>query len=859
MSGDYNFKAIEEKWRDFWFENRFFEPDIETDAHKMYYLNMFPYPSGEMHVGHGRNWLIGDAYCRYLLMNGYNVLSPMGYDAFGLPAENAAIDRGIHPKMWTLKNIETFRRQFKQWGIVFDWRRELATCDPKYYKWNQWLFIELYKKGLAYRKASQVNWCPDCETVLANEQVVDSECERCGSEVTKKNLTQWFFKITEYAQELLDDLAKLNDWPERVKTMQANWIGRSEGASVKFEVADRQENIEVYTTRPDTLYGATFMVMAPEHPLVQKLTAAECATEVEAYIKAVSVESDVERQRTEREKTGKFIGAYAINPLNNKKIPIWIADYVLLGYGSGAIMAVPAHDTRDFEFAKKFNLEIAPVIKPHGEDIDGATMEAAYSDDGVIIHSDSFNGLPTGKETISKFIDFLQEKGIGKGEINFRLRDWLISRQRYWGTPIPMIHCDKCGIVPTPQSDLPVLLPEVAFLGKKGLAEIETFQDVACPTCNGAAKRDTDTMDTFVDSSWYYLRYISSQNQDKIFDSEAVNRWLPVDQYVGGIEHAILHLLYARFITKAIRDLGLINFSEPFTKLFTQGMITHQAYRCKEHGWISPDEVGGSQLCPKCGEKLFSELAKMSKSKKNVVAPTEIIEKYGTDTERLYTLFMGPPEKEIEWNDEGVRGGYRFLKRVWSFVQKHNAALVNAEIGVIKLDDLDKRDKQLWRVVNEKIDSVTRDFLKFHFNTAVAASMELSNELGDYSNSCATGGQAFNAPLVKQAVETLILLLSPITPFVTEELWRQIGHSSAILKEKWPTVDPAALKKDEVTVVVQVNGKVRLQMSLAANLASDKAVLEQEAVARIKSKINGRPIRKVIVIPGKLVNLVVPN
>ncbi len=857
MSEPYDFQKIEDKWRDFWQENGFFEPDLSKTQDKMYYLNMFPYPSGEMHVGHGRNWLIGDAFSRYLLMNGYNVLNPMGYDAFGLPAENAAIDRGIHPKEWTYKNIESFREQFRQWGVVFDWRRELATCDPLYYRWNQWLFIQLHKKGLAYRKESQVNWCPGCDTVLANEQVVDGACERCHSEVTKKDLTQWFFKITEYAQELLDDLDSLQHWPERVKLMQRNWIGRSEGASIHFPIDGSEDAIEVFTTRPDTIYGATFMVLAPEHPLVEKLTTAEHRDEVKAYLREVSAESDVQRQLTERKKTGKFIGSYCVNPVTGQKIPIWIADYVLMGYGTGAIMAVPGHDQRDFDFARAFGLSIVPVIQPDGESLDGKTMAEAYLGEGVMVNSGEFDGQPAGKGTIRKFIQLLEKKTVGKGEINFRLRDWLISRQRYWGTPIPMIHCEACGAVPVPEDQLPVLLPDVDFLGKKGLAEIPEFYEVDCPKCGSSARRDTDTMDTFVDSSWYFLRYLSSQNKDKIFDSDLVNAWLPVDQYIGGIEHAILHLLYARFITKAMRDMGLINFGEPFTRLFTQGMITHEAYRCKEHGWIPPGDVQDGKTCPQGGETLLTELAKMSKSKKNTISPTEIIDKYGTDTERLYTLFMGPPEKEIQWNDEGVRGGYRFLNRVWALVQKYEDIITAAPNTAIETDKLNQRDKQLWHMVNAKIESVTRDFKAFHFNTSVAAIMELSNELSAYLATCENGKHELNKTLLKKTVETMILLLSPITPFVTEELWRSLGHDGAILQEKWPVADKGALQRDETNIVIQVNGKLRDQMLVPTAVATDKAELEKLALEKVQSRLGGKAVRKVIVVPGKLVNLVV--
>ena len=857
MNEPYNFKKIEEKWRDFWREKKFFEPDLKNTKNKLYYLNMFPYPSGEMHVGHGRNWLIGDAYCRYLIMNGYNVLNPMGYDAFGLPAENAAIDRGIHPKTWTYNNIESFRKQFRQWGVVFDWRRELATCDPGYYKWNQWLFLQFYKKGLAYRKASSVNWCPDCETVLANEQVVDGACERCHSEVTKKDLTQWFFKITDYAQELLDDLDKLEHWPERVKTMQQNWIGRSEGALLTFKLDGFADVLDVFTTRPDTLYGATFMVVAPEHPLVEKLTSAKQKQAVQEYVAKATGESDVFRQKVDREKTGVFTGAYAINPVTNQKIPIWVADYVLLGYGTGAIMAVPGHDERDFEFARKFTLTVVPVIRPENGDLDGDTMENAYVGPGTMINSGPFNGLPAGKETIGKFIRQFEKDGFGKGEINFRLRDWLISRQRYWGTPIPMIHCSKCGIVPVPENELPVELPDVEFLGKKGLAEIPEFYETDCPKCGSACKRDTDTMDTFVDSSWYFMRYLSADNDKKIFDSHLVNTWLPVDQYVGGIEHAILHLLYARFVTKAMRDLGLVNFSEPFTRLFTQGMITHIAYRCKNHGWIPPAKVKKDNLCPECGEKLLKDLAKMSKSKKNTIAPTEIIEAYGTDTERLYTLFMGPPEREIEWNAEGVRGGSRFLNRLWNLVQAHGDSIKTSASFDGNGAKLNKRDKQLWHFMHEKIHSVTKDFKKFHFNTAVAAVMELINEVTDYVKVCDTGVHEKNAPLFKEVVEKLILLVSPITPFIAEELWRQIGHDSAILEQAWPSCDDSALVREEKTIIIQINGKLRADFQVETAQAADKGVLEKRAIELMQERLEGKAVRKVIVVPNKLVNLVV--
>jgi len=856
-SQTYDFKSIEARWRDYWRERGFFKPDLSETSKKFYYLNMFPYPSGEMHVGHGRNWLIGDAICRQLMMKGFNVLNPMGYDAFGLPAENAAIDNKTHPKKWTDKNIKTFRRQFREWGVEFDWDRELATCEPEYYRWNQWFFIKMYEKGLAYRKASLVNWCPGCETVLANEQVVDGKCERCDSVVEKKDLTQWFFKITEYAQELLDDIDKLDNWPERVKTMQRNWIGRSEGASINFAVDGHDESIEVFTTRPDTTFGATFMVMAPEHPLVDKFTTDEYRADVDAYIEKSKAETDIERQHTDREKTGLFTGAYAINPFNNEKIPVWIADYVLMGYGTGAIMAVPFGDQRDFEFARKFELDIVPIIQPEGDAINAASMTEAYeAKEGVMANSGPFDGMPAGQETIRKFIDHLEEKSWGKGEINFRLRDWLISRQRFWGTPIPMIHCDKCGTVPVPEDQLPLELPEVEFLGRKGLAEIPEFYNVDCPGCGGQARRDTDTMDTFVDSSWYYMRYMSPRDNEKIFDTDLVNTWLPVDQYVGGIEHAILHLLYSRFYTKAMRDMGLVNFDEPFARLFTQGMITHKAYRCKNHGWIKVSEVAEGEKCPECGEALKTETHKMSKSKKNVVSPDEIIDHFGADTERLYTLFMGPPDRDIEWTIDGVRGASRFMKRVWNVIDLHLDTVKAGQGQALDTDTFADAEKEMWRKLHQSIQAVTEDFDDFHFNTAVSGLMELTNAIYDYVGSA----EQHNAPLLCQSIEALVKMVSPICPFIGEELWQEVlGHDDSILKASWPEVNTSALQKEEEEVIVQINGKVRARMMVSSNDIQNQSFLEEQALAldRIQEQLGGNPPRKVIIPPGKnMVNIV---
>ena len=858
MAESYDFNRVEQRWRDYWRDEGFFKADIDDASRKFYYLNMFPYPSGEMHVGHGRNWLIGDAICRYRLMQGENVLNPMGYDAFGLPAENAAVDREIHPRDWTYRNIETFRQQFRQWGVEFDWDREIATCDPDYYKWNQWLFIQFFKRGLAHRKAALVNWCPGCETVLANEQVVDAECERCGSAVEKQNLTQWFFKITEYAQELLDDLETLEDWPERVKTMQRNWIGRSEGALIRFPIEGRDDHLDVFSTRPDTIYGATFMVLAPENPLVSELTTSEQEPKVQEYVRQALAESEIQRQQAERPKTGVFTGSYAVNPATDARIPIWVADYVLMGYGTGAIMAVPAHDQRDLDFARGHDLDVVPVVQPEDDDrLDGDAMtEAHEANEGVMVNSGPFNDLPAGPETIGKFIEDFEQRGVGEHQVHYRLRDWLISRQRYWGTPIPMIHCERCGVVPVPEDELPVELPDVEFLGKKGLADIPGFAETVCPECGGEARRDTDTMDTFVDSSWYYLRYLSPDDDAKIFDSTRVNQWLPVDQYVGGVEHAILHLLYARFVTKALRDMGLVSFSEPFKRLFTQGMITHMAYRCREHGWIPPQEIDESETkCPYCSRALAGEIAKMSKSKKNVVSPTEIIDAYGADTERLYTLFMGPPERDIEWTDEGVRGAFRYLNRLWTLIQDHQELIRTTPKAAIDADGLNDRDRQLWRVVNERVQSVTDDIEGFHFNTAVSAVMELTNELSDYLQR--TDARDVHAPLVAQAAETLILLVSPMTPHIAEELWRAVGHEQSVLAHGWPGVDESALERSEMEIVVQINGKVREHLTVPAGIGEDRDELERHALAAVEDRLDGRDVRKVIVIPGKLVNVVV--
>jgi leucyl-tRNA synthetase len=954
----YDPQKIEEKWRDFWRERGFFKAKIHDTRRKFYYLNMFPYPSGKLHAGHGRNYILGDAIVRFLLMRGWNVLNPMGWDAFGLPAENAAIEQGVHPRDWTWQNIREFKRQFRAWGVEYDWDREIATCEPDYYKWTQWLFLKLYEKGLAYRAKGKVNWCPHCEVVLANEQVIGGRCWRCNSPVEKRELEQWYFKITAYAERLLRDLEKL-DWPEHVKKMQENWIGRSEGAEVVFRAEAGQE-IRVFTTRPDTLWGATFLVLAPEHPLVAELTAAECRAEVKAYQEATDRLTEVERTSTEKEKTGVFLGTYAINPVNGERIPIWIADYVLLGYGTGAIMGVPAHDERDFFFALKFGLPVIPVIAhPEGkakayvpagsfprelpkvlasagfspkeengalflefpqEETDRVTdvlkkhlssrgwaavvgkgwqivfaketlnigsvaeerkalIELQNRDPrftskrtvaeilwdvpflrdllfhagfGTMVNSGPLSGTP-GEEAFSRTVEWLSEKGFGKKTVSYKLRDWLISRQRYWGAPIPMIHCPRCGIVPVPEKDLPVRLPEVKRIGKLGLADIPEFIPTTCPRCGGPARRDTDTMDTFVDSSWYYLRYISPKDDARPFDPELVNKWLPVDLYVGGVEHAILHLLYSRFITKFLYDLGLLSFDEPFKRLFTQGMVTYPAYWCPTHHWIPPKEVVEGNRCPKCGAELVVSVVAMSKSKKNVVSPDELIAQYGADTERLYTLFMGPPEKEIEWSEEGVRGCFRFLHRFWNLA----LAIIERAAGVAGEPDpqnFGPKEWEIWGKLHATIKKVTEEFEgRLALNTAVAAIMELVNAVSEYMED-----PKADAQLLWRALRDTILLLSPFTPFICEELWQRLGEGKAILETPWPAYDPKALEGGEVEIPVQINGKVRARLRVPRSLAKDQKALEELVLQSpaVREKLGEMKVVKVIAIPEKLVSLV---
>lgn len=860
---------IEAKWQQYWAEHKLYKTPENTpkntengsqkEAKKFYALSMFPYPSGDLHMGHVRNYTITDVIARVRRMQGYRVLHPMGWDAFGLPAENAAIKRGVPPAEWTLNNIAQMREQLKTLGLSYDWDREVATCLPDYYRWTQWIFLQFFEAGLAYQKEAAVNWDPVDQTVLANEQV-DSEGRswRSGAKVERKLLRQWFFKITAYAEQLLNDLDKLSGWPERVKTMQANWIGKSKGAQVTFKT-EAAGDLVVYTTRPDTLWGATFMVISPEHPSADSLTTSAQADVVKAYQEAAANLSTIDRTAEGREKTGVRTGSYAVNPVNDEKIPVWMADYVMMDYGTGAIMAVPAHDQRDFEFARKFELPVKAVIQPEGKTLNGATMEVAYAGDGVMAHSGPFNGVAAGKgeaQSVQRAIAYLEEKSLGQGTTNYRLRDWLVSRQRYWGAPIPIIHCPTCGTVPVPDQDLPVKLPEnVEFSGKGAspLAKISDWVNVSCPHCNAAAKRETDTMDTFLDSSWYFLRYADANNESDAFSLERVNEWLPVDQYVGGIEHAILHLLYSRFFTKVLRDRKLLNFDEPFERLLTQGMVQAITYKNAEGQFIVPEKIAdlNSPADPVTGELLQVSYEKMSKSKFNGVAPSQVLAKYGADTARMFILFKSPPEKDLEWDDADVEGQFRFLNRVWRAVtefSQSDSVSLTLQINTISQSDLSKEDKTLRRATHTAIKEITEDIEgDYQFNTAVSELMKLSNAINDAPDKTTL---AF-----AESVCTFVLLLAPFAPHIADELWSQMGDGS-VHQQPWPTVDEVALVADEITLVIQIMGKTRGTLQVPAS--TDKAALEtyarQSEVAQ--RYLAGKEIKKVIVVPGKLVNFV---
>ncbi len=811
MSETYSFKKIEKKWQKKWEKQGFFKMDPGSSKPKYYCLMMFPYPSASLHVGHGRNYIIGDVVARYKIMRKLNVLAPMGWDAFGLPAENAAIKSGVHPKASTLNNIKTMKKQLDSWGVGYDWDREIASCLPDYYKWTQWIFLKLYEKGLAYKKKAPVNWCPSCKTVLANEQVVDGGCERCSAEVELRSLEQWFFKITDYAQRLLDDLELLKDWPERVRTMQKNWIGKSEGVEIDFKVSDSSVALSCFTTRVDTIFGATYMVLAAEHPLVEELIkSSDRQNEIKKFINEVKKESVTERVSADVEKKGIFTGKYVINPVNNKKIPLWIANYVLMEYGTGAIMAVPAHDQRDFEFAKKYKLPITVVIDDPKESLKAESMKEAYIEEGVMVNSGQFDGIGS-LESIEKIADYMEAKGIGRRKVHYKLRDWLISRQRYWGAPIPIVYCEKCGTQAVSGKKLPVLLPEkVEFRphGESPLKEVKSFVNTKCPKCGLKATREIDTMDTFVDSSWYFLRYLSPKDKSRAFDRDVVDKWLPVDQYIGGVEHAILHLMYSRFIVKVLYDAGCIGFKEPFARLFTQGMIVKDG-------------------------------AKMSKSKGNVVSPDKLIDKYGADTVRLYTLFIGPPEKDAEWNDRGVEGAWRFLNRVWRLVDGRPSS--------------QNQIPELKRKTHLTIKKVTEDMEEtFHFNTALSAIMELVNDIYK-STECGIR----NTDDEKKAIETTVILLAPFVPHIAEEMWERLGNQKSVFEAEWPSYDERALSQEKITLVIQINGRVRAKVEVSSSASEDEIKSLVLGNATINKWTEGKPPKKFILVKGKLVNLVV--
>jgi len=813
---------IELKWQKFWDESKTFRAVEDTEKQKYYLLEMFPYPSGRIHMGHVRNYSIGDVIGRFKRMRGYNVLHPMGWDAFGMPAENAAIQNKSHPAKWTYENIAYMRGQLKQLGLSYDWDRELATCDVAYYRWEQKIFLEMFSRGLAYKKTSFVNWCPKCETVLANEQVEDGGCWRCDSEVRQKELDQWFFRITDYAEELLEWTHKLPGWPERVLVMQRNWIGKSYGCEIDFPLEGAAGSVRVFTTRQDTVFGATFMSLAPEHPLARELTTADRQAEVDAFVEEVRTTDRTRRTDDDFEKKGVFTGSWCTNPVTGVRMPVYLANFVLMDYGTGAVMAVPTHDQRDFEFARKYSLPLQVVIQPEGVTLDAATMTEAFTEPGILCNSGRFDGQGSedAKEAIA---DYFQGEGLGTKTVNFRLRDWGISRQRYWGNPIPVIYCDVCGVVPVPDRDLPVTLPvDVEFTGEGGspLARQESFVNVTCPVCGIAARRETDTMDTFVQSSWYFLRYCCPDLLDGPLDRAKVDYWMSVNQYIGGIEHAVMHLLYARFFTKVLRDMGHITCDEPFTNLLTQGMV-------------------------------IKDGAKMSKSKGNVVDPDALIRKYGADTARLFSLFAAPPEKDLDWSDQGVDGSFRFLNRVWKLV--HDKLQVAGTAGRIDLSALTAEERTLRRSVHKTIRKVTEDLEeRFHFNTAIAAVMELLNTLQSTELSTPQYGA-----VMKEALDTMVLLLAPFVPHMSEELWQRLGHTGLLSSTPWPDYDRTAVVDEEVLVVVQVNGKLRSKITLPAGTGEEELKAKALADEKVQPFLEGVQVRKVICVPGKLVNIVV--
>ena len=859
MEDKYKPQKLEKKWQKIWEDKGIFKVTEDAGKKKYYLLEMFPYPSGKIHIGHVRNYTIGDVVARYKRMNGYNVLHPMGWDSFGMPAENAAIAHGIHPATWTNENISYMKKQLKEMGFSYDWDRELSTCEPEYYRWEQLFFLWMYEKGLAYKKSSIVNWCTNCQTVLANEQVEAGQCWRCSTEVEEKYLDQWFFRITDYVEELLNYCDKLPGWPERVITMQKNWIGKSFGCDILFPMADGNGMIQVFTTRQDTVYGATFMLIAAELPLVMDLVKGKpIEHEVREFVEKVKKQDKLMRTSEYYEKEGIFLDAYCLNPLTKKKMPIFATNFVVAEYGSGCVMAVPSHDQRDFEFAKKFNLPLIVVIQPHNKPLNVNTMMEAYVGEGMLVNSGQFNGMENLK-ALDAIAEYLESIGRGKKTIQYRLRDWGISRQRYWGAPIPIIYCDTCGTVPVPESKLPVILPrEVELTGAGGspLAKYDAFSKTICPKCGNDAKRETDTMDTFVESSWYFDRFCSPHCAEKPgLDTQKVHYWMPVDQYIGGIEHAILHLLYSRFFTKMLRDYGVLDFDEPFTNLLTQGMVCKETTRCKEHGYLFPDEVKEGK-CTRCQDEVtIGKSEKMSKSLKNVVDPDYLIKNYGADTVRMFCLFAAPPEKDLEWSDQGVEGSFRFLNRAWRIVIDYLEDIKDVKPfdGSI---DIEGDLKTLRRKTHQTIKKVTRDIEdRFHFNTAISAVMELVNAL--YLLERPARDNLTTLSVVRETIETIIILLAPIVPHITEELWTTLGHHSDLADVPWPAYDHEVAAEEEITIVIQVNGKVRSRIVVSADEEEKKIkdlALNDE---KIMSHISGKKVLREIYVPKKLVNIVV--
>jgi len=850
MEEKYEPQVIERQWQARWQAENLFRVTEDESRPKYYLLEMFPYPSGNIHMGHVRNYTIGDVVARYKRMCGFNVLHPMGWDAFGMPAENAAIANQTHPAKWTYANIANMRSQLKRLGFSYDWEREIATCRPEYYRWEQWLFLKMYEKGLAFRKESYVNWCDPCQTVLANEQVEAGACWRCGKPVRQKKLSQWFFRITRYAEDLLVYCDQLPGWPEKVITMQKNWIGRSAGAEIHFPLADGQGFIPVFTTRQDTVCGATFMCLAPEHPLLPPLCQGKPQeAEVLAFVERISRQDRSDKALESYEKEGVFTGAFCLNPVNGRRMPIYTANFALMAYGTGAVMSVPAHDQRDFEFAKKYGLEIVVVVQSPESDLDPAAMTEAYTGAGVMANSGRFDSLPNAqaKEVVA---DHLETQGLGKRAVSFRLRDWGISRQRYWGAPIPMIHCGRCGIVPVPEQDLPVVLPEDADLlegGRSPLPTLEKFVRVSCPRCGGASRRETDTMDTFVESSWYFERFCSPRCDTGMFVRAAVDYWMPVDQYIGGVEHAILHLLYSRFYTRVLKDEGLVTTPEPFTRLLTQGMVCKETVCCPEHGFLFPTDVragGGTRACSVCGKPVvLGRVEKMSKSKKNVLDPNTLLERYGADTTRLFCLFAAPPEKDLEWSEQGVDGGYRFLNRIWRLAADWMDSVQGVSAYDGGLDALDEALQGVFRKTHQTIRKVTRDIEeRFHFNTAISAMMELFNEMALVDRETLHPEQA---RVMRLAFESLTLLLSPIVPHIAEELWAALGRPESILLAQWPKWREEALEQAAVLVVIQVNGKLRSRMTVAVDAADEALKAHAQADENVRKFNQGKPDKKV--------------